>query len=336
MHRFIRRFAIAAVVVLAGFVAADQWSAPAGEWACESNAACVQTVALDLEAAGAEDGWVGWKAFDLSPDGSQVVVGLQSVNKPGDSENLLVGTFSTETGELLATLVRADMVEFASTDEVTFSPDGTLIAAVTYDSGGRLQIFDATSGDAVATIIENDDSQVIGCSGRLGISPANDLVQCRSALFDIASGTALGALENRPPYASSRGGSFAWSASGIVADGYRSDGINIRGSDPASPVQAEIILDRLPNRDRSLISFAETVDGDEQLIVTEDARPWQFWSREPRRSHPGARISAFSVTTGTMQWSMDVADRTADLAANGQGLVATISDDAVVMVFEVG
>jgi len=335
MKPWIFRMIAVAFVGLAGVVAVWQWSAPSGAWACTEIPMCETSVALDFGTLDLEGAWIGWQSFDLSPDGSEIVVALLSSEDPfRNDDRLLIGTFSTETGELLTAFVNERAVEFVGADEVRYSPDGSLVAAIWYQQRGRLQVFEAATGDLVSTVIEHEGQDTIGCSGALGISDTNGVVQCGASVFDIATGEVLETVDQARPWASKIGGSFASSTSGLSADGIGQREIVIvdEAGETSEPMA---VVDPAPfaNLDRSLVAFGETSDGTERLILLEDARAWRWSSRHPRRSSPGARLSVYSVETGQLEWSALLADRTSSVAVGGEGMVATISADGVVAIF---
>lgn len=327
------RSVAALVVATVGVLAAQQWSTPSGAWSCDEIVSCTSTVALDLDALDIDDPFIGWRSFDLSPDGTEVVLALVTSEDPfRNDDRLLIGTFSIETGELLQTLVSEESVEFVSADEVRYSPDGTLIAAVWYQQVGQLQVFDASSGQLVATVIQNDDLESIDCSGALALSASNDAVQCGSAVWELATGEIA---QTEQLFADSMAGSSARTASGLIADGFGQTKITIERRN-AGAIEPVSVVDppRFAHLDRSLHAFASTTSGVDLLVLLEDAKAWRWADPRPRRLHAGARLSIYNVDTGDLAWSAELADRTSGLAVGGQGTIATISPDGFVMIFD--
>lgn len=338
MKPWMRRLTFVALVAVGASLGVQQWLASAGSWACEANPQCVASIALDIESVGFGGAHISWQAFDISPDGSEIVVALTTSDSlTRNDDRLLIGTFSTASGELLTTLVREELVDFVAVDEVRYSPDGSLIAGVWYELGGRLDVFDAATGALVNTVIQTDDRASIPCDGVLGMSPTNDTVQCGSVVFERSTGAVMTGNDEARPLAVKIGGSLATSFSGLTADGLGQSGIHVsrRSLVPADTIVV-IEPEVFDGLDRSLMAFGDGSAGDEYLVLLEDAKRWRWWASTPRRRQPEARVSVYAADTGALDWTAELADRTSALAVNDNGLIATISTDGIVVVFDLG
>lgn len=225
------------------------------------------------------------RSFALSSDGKRLATATRELNQNGMKERACVRLWDAETGTTLgATMEHPQMV-----DEVTFSPDGKLLATGCRDGSTRL--WDGMTGAFVAS--SNSGGFVQGVS----FSPDGQRLAAATTrkilILDVPSLKLLKELESDPP--------FAWRSVAFSPDGTRLAANSVNRTSNLWDTRTWTTIGD-PMRENSLgtcqnVAFSR----DSATIATtggQAIRLWNTWTGVPLGetfSHPGAMCVAFTA-----------------------------------------
>jgi hypothetical protein len=267
-----------------------------------------EPVRLDVDALGLDDPQVARQAFDVSPGGGEVVVGVvsggnaadRSSDGDGPPSQLALAVFDTADGSLDRVLLEdtgpsgIDLVE-----TVRWSPDGDEIVAVRYTDRAAVVVLDAATGERTASVFEGPPGETSSCSGRIGISEDGRRVQCGSTVVSVPDGTDPVLLDDENRYAATSFADWAWTGTRTARLGYLTGGdpgtLTIRDDTPDGTEQvAEVDVGDPPRRNLGGTDGHVTLSQDGSTVVVEqDLGPVSL--RTPRRDQPGARVVVVDV-----------------------------------------
>jgi WD40 repeat protein len=324
---------IGSLVVAAAAAGAWWWLRYPDHWACRTAdvaSGCRHQTVLDLSTLQPGPWSIGTFGFDVSPDGELVAVGL---DEPLDTDGFGLGLFDVRTGELrLIVEEAADEGDGAPSwvEQVEFSPDGTLLVAVlNHGPVSELALFDTRDGRRVATPKEHSTY----CYGRVGLSADNQLIQCASSVIDL-DGDLIERLESENRYAESGMGNWAWSSTGLAANGGHSeltiDRVSVDGN--GDEVRSEVVTFeprsiRVPDPWFDKLSFSP--DGTVLARLHAARGSWRMWQLDgPRSDHPASQLELYDTTTGELL--MEV------LAGSANSLLTWTDDEELLVLDEAG
>lgn len=196
--------ALSVLAVCLGFV----WYIQLNRWPCghfESASGCVSSVKLQVDALKLERDSIkiDHRSLDLSSGAEFVVVGLSGVRTEQDTKeqtrkyrSAMVALFNVDDGSLIRIIHEFKGDDYALTEGVALSYDGSLVASYGQEGNKISLIVRRTAdGSEVTSIFKRYGKEVtsiikgylFACIGMLDFSQDNQALQCGDILFPLNS-----------------------------------------------------------------------------------------------------------------------------------------------------